>query len=175
MTYIVKPVRLYGKEMVGKVSEEVVIFGDVLRPEIEDLFNTMLYFNGLGIAAPQLHIFKRIFIIGTREQHEVFINPKIVDYSQEFKEREEGCLSIPGASAKVSRRETCVVEYQNIDGEVQHLEMRGMASVAAQHELDHLDGLFYVDRIGAVRRKLIIDKLKKQIRAAEKHARNGHA
>lgn len=135
-----------------QVSEPVKNFDKNLKKFVKDLKETMLKANGLGIAAPQVGKHWRLFIT-TLDYDEpgqrfiTMINPIITPIGNEKKTGEEGCLSLPGIFGKVERHNRARVEYLDVDGNRQVLELRGLNARVIQHENDHLDGMLFVDRM----------------------------
>ncbi len=150
-----------------------------LRGLIDDMFATMYQAPGIGLAATQVNVHKRVIVIDvSQEQDEprVFINPEILA-KDGIEEMDEGCLSVPGVYERVQRAEHIKVRALNRDGETFELETGGLLAVCIQHEIDHLDGKLFVDYLSQLKRQRIRKKLEKQKRlgvddtsAAEKHA-----
>ena len=143
---------------VAKAVEEIT-------PEIKeiaaDMLETMYLENGVGLAATQVNIHKRIAVIDTsesRDQPMVLINPEIIEQSGE-EESEEGCLSVPETNAKVKRCEFVTVQYLDLDGNQQVLEADGLLAVCIQHELDHLKGKLFIDYLSPLKQKRVKTKL----------------
>lgn len=137
------------------------------RELVNDLFCTMQTNNGIGLAATQCGISKRIFVMDTTSVHSTgvqhhFVNPVIVESSGNTV-YQEGCLSFPGVYAEVNRHETVLLKYWDVDLE-QYVESEfsGIESICVQHELDHLDGIVFVDYLSPVKRKMLLKKLKKR-------------
>lgn len=114
---------------------------------INDMIETMIAANGVGIAAPQIDVAQRIFIAESSDGPIALVNPKIVKYSKKKVSGEEGCLSIPGTFDKVYRAKEVTVEAMTIEGKPISFVAKGFFARIMQHETDHLDGLLYVDRI----------------------------
>ncbi len=131
---------------------------------VDDMFETMYTAPGIGLAAVQVNILKRIVVIDISEDKDqplCLINPKILEVSGSEKS-EEGCLSVPGIYEQVSRAEFIKMEALNREGEKFTLETDGLLAVCIQHEIDHLDGKLFVDHISALKRNRIRKKLEKQ-------------
>jgi len=129
---------------------------------IRDMAETMYTASGVGLAAPQVGVAKRIIIIdGEEEGLIILINPMLVKSEGEVIE-EEGCLSIPGVYSEVKRSSKVTVKALNESGEPIEITKEGLLARALQHEIDHLEGILFVDRIGKVERQLLLNKLKKQ-------------
>ena len=130
---------------------------------IEDMFETMYAASGIGLAATQVDFHQRLMVIDVSEEKtspHVFINPTILR-RQDNQLHREGCLSIPGIYADVSRAKTIVVEYLDRQGVSQCLETDGLLSVCIQHEIDHLDGRLFIDSLSPLKREMIRKKLSK--------------
>lgn len=146
---------------VEQVDEEI-------RQLVDDLVETMYDANGIGLAAPQVGVTKRITVIDTSgepsdddDSPHVLINPEIVEQSGEMS-REEGCLSFPGLYGEVVRSESVTVEATNRDGERYEIEANGdLLSTALQHEIDHLDGVLFLDRMTPLKRRMARKEYKK--------------
>ncbi len=139
---------------------------DDVRRLIDDMFETMYAAPGIGLAAIQVNVHKRVVVIDvSREQNEprVFINPEILERDGE-EEMDEGCLSVPGIYERVKRAERIRVRALDRDGQPFELEADGLLAVCVQHEIDHLDGKLFVDYLSQLKRNRIRKKLEKQAR-----------
>jgi peptide deformylase len=145
---------------------------DDLRKLMDDMLDTMYDANGIGLAAPQVGISKRILVIdieqgdreerdGTRGNPLCFVNPEIVWTSDHINIYEEGCLSIPGQYAPVERPEKVRVKFLDYDGNAQEIEADGLLATCIQHEIDHLDGILFTDHLSKLKRDMLLRKLKK--------------
>ena len=146
-------------EAVSEVTDE-------LRTLMDDMLDTMYDAPGIGLAAPQLGVTKRIIVVDVTKNDDErqpyqMINPEITWVSEELLDYEEGCLSLPEQYAQVTRPEKIQLTYMDRDGELQELEASGILATCIQHEMDHLEGILFVDHISKLRRDLIIRKLKK--------------
>ncbi len=133
---------------------------------IRDLFETMYQSKGIGLAAVQVGILKRILVIDVSTKDEkkkplTFINPIIKKISDETSIYEEGCLSIPDTFIEIERPKICEVEYVDIDGKVKNLKCDGLLSTCLQHEINHLDGKLIIDHLSKLKRDIIIKKISK--------------
>ncbi|MFY9179407.1 MAG: peptide deformylase [Venatoribacter sp.] len=138
---------------------------------IEDMFETMYEAPGIGLAATQVNIHERIVVIDVSEDKSeplVFINPEITLLDGEPETMQEGCLSVPGFYEDVTRIEHCLVKALDKDGNPFELECEGLLAVCVQHEIDHLEGILYVDHISSLKRNRIKDKLEKKHKAEAK-------
>jgi len=151
-----------------KVSNPVKKFDRHLHFLLDNMAETMYEANGIGLAAPQVGHKVRAFIVdvainkGDQNQLREFINPKISHGSGSII-FEEGCLSVPGLSEEVKRKEKIRIDYLDRFGKPQTLETEGLLAVAIQHENDHLDGVLFVDRLSPIRRRMAKKKLSKAI------------
>tara|TARA_Y100001936_G_scaffold211264_1_gene218639 strand:+ start:127 stop:579 length:453 start_codon:yes stop_codon:yes gene_type:complete len=133
---------------------------------INDLFDTMYNSNGIGLAAVQVGILKRILVVdvSTKEEKKkpmCFINPIIRKFSDDTSIYEEGCLSIPDTFIEIERPKICEVEFIDIDGKINNLKCDGLLSTCIQHEINHLDGKLIIDHLSKLKRDLIVKKISK--------------
>jgi peptide deformylase len=142
-------------------TETVTIFDHELKQITTSMTEVMLKYNGIGLAAPQIGLSKKIFVMKDHKGniHE-FINPKIVNTDFNIVMR-EGCLSAPGIYLEISRASAVVLQYQNIDGEDKKIIAEGLEARCIQHELEHLNQDFYFNRVNRSIRKIAISKMKK--------------
>lgn len=152
-------IKVYGEEVLRKKAEEVKEINEEILKLIEDMVETMHEAKGVGLAAPQIGIDKRIFVIDINDGIiRKVINP-VLEYSNEIEENEEGCLSIPGIYKVVKRPKIIKISYLNEKGEKISEVAEGLLSRAFQHEYDHLEGVLFVDKISPVAKRLISKKL----------------
>jgi peptide deformylase len=154
------------------VASAIKDFDEALKILVEDMIETMYSANGVGLAATQVNVHKRLLVLDVSENHDqprVYINPQIVDESGE-QNLEEGCLSVPGIYASVKRAETVTVRAQDIDGVSFEEQLGGLHSVCVQHEMDHLIGRLFVDYLSPLKRKMVKRKLEKQRKVAAQEA-----
>lgn len=141
----------YGEEPLRNQSEPVKEINDDIRRLVADMFETMYEGQGVGLAAPQIGVNLQVAVIDIGEDPLVLINPKIT--KKWGKETcNEGCLSFPGLSEKVERAIGVIAEATDLDGETYEIEAEGLLARAIQHELDHLDGVLFIDRISKARK-----------------------
>jgi len=140
-------IRTYGDSALRRKAEHVDVIDDDIRNLCQLMVEVMIRANGVGLAAPQIGISKRIFVMDADDELYIFINPELVELSEETLESSEGCLSVPGVDTTVARSARAVVEGINLDGERIRLEGEGIIARAIQHEMDHLNGNLYFDRI----------------------------
>jgi peptide deformylase len=155
-----------------KVANEVKDFDQELKTFVKDMVETMYVANGIGLAATQVNVHKRLLVLDVSEnqdQPRVYINPQILDSSGE-QVHEEGCLSVPGIYANVKRAENITVKAQDEDGNYFEEQLEGLHAVCMQHEMDHLIGRLFVDYLSPLKRNLVRKKLEKQRKVAAKDA-----
>ncbi len=167
---MVVPIILYGFPILRKHSF-VVSKNDNLLQLSSDLFDTVKKSKGIGLAAPQIGILKRAFVIDTSpfsedrdlvsKYEQVFINPEITKRSENKTSYEEGCLSIPDIYAEILRPEKITVRYFDLNFNRIEEELDGIKARIFQHEYDHLEGILFIDRLSSLRRKLLTGKLNK--------------
>ncbi|MDN7128008.1 peptide deformylase [Pseudidiomarina terrestris] len=156
----------YPDERLRTVAEPITSVDDSLRETIDAMFETMYDSNGVGLAATQVNVHKRLFISDCSEdQNEplVFINPEITEKDGLFA-NEEGCLSFPGVYAKVERAEKITVTALDRNGETFTMNAEGLLAICIQHEIDHLNGKLFVDYLSPLKRDRIRKKLEKEAR-----------
>ena len=162
----VKNIITVPSEILKKISEPVEKIGSDEKKLINDLFETMYNSKGIGLAAVQVGILKRILVIDVSTKDEKknpisFINPTIKKLSDETSIYEEGCLSIPETFIEIERPKICEVEYIDIDGKKRNLECDGLLSTCIQHEINHLDGKLIIDHLSKLKKDMIIKKISK--------------
>ena len=157
-----------GHSALRNIAEPVVNFDNKLKILVNNMIETMRLNDGIGIAAPQVNVSKRLFVVDKKMINEewdaeVYINPEIikVEGGELF---EEGCLSIPGIRAEVERPIKIKVKFQNLKGETIKEEMNGLLARVFQHEYDHLEGILFVDRITPLTKKLLEPQIKEKLR-----------
>ena len=153
-------------EILRKKSEKIEKVGKNEKNLIKDLFETMYHHKGIGLAAIQVGIPKRIIVLDVIQKDEqknplCFINPIIKNLSDEKSKYEEGCLSIPNTFIEIERPKKCLVEYIDIDGKKKNMECDNLLSTCIQHEVNHLDGKLIIDFLSKLKKDLIIKKLSK--------------
>ena len=153
-------------ETLKKISDPIEKVGINEKKLINDLFETMYHSKGIGLAAVQVGILKRILVIDVSTKDEKknplsFINPIIKNVSNETSVYEEGCLSIPDTFIEIERPKVCEVEYIDINGKLKNLKCDGLLSTCIQHEINHLDGKLIIDHLSKLKRDLIVKKISK--------------
>ena len=153
-------------EILKKVSAPIEKVGSNEKKLIQDLFDTMYKSNGIGLAAVQVGILRRILVIdiSTKDEEKKplsFINPVIKKVSSETSIYEEGCLSIPDTFIEIERPKICEVEFVDINGKKNNLKCDGLLSTCLQHEINHLEGKLIIDHLSKLKRDFIIKKISK--------------
>lgn len=147
---------------------------DDVRRLMDDMLETMYAAPGVGLAAPQVGVTRRVIVVDTAGEDEKarpiqLANPEIVRASEQTRIGEEGCLSLPEHFAEVERAAAVTVRYLDRDGEEQKVDAEGLLAVCLQHEIDHLNGVLFVDHLSALKRNII---LKKMVKAKKQRARD---
>lgn len=133
--------------LVSKEIHEDKINTPEIQVLIDDLKETMKLENGIGIAATQIGVQKRVIIIDIGKGAKSYINPSIVSKSKKIIESEEGCLSVPGVFGLVARSYTVTVEFKKDNGKSKKIKVKGLEAIVFQHEIDHLDGILFIDKV----------------------------
>jgi len=157
------------------VSKPVGKIDSAMRKLVDDMFETMYAAPGIGLAAIQVGEPKRLITLDLAKKDEprepqVFINPELVWKSEELRTHEEGCLSIPDYYEEVERSAEVRVRYLDLDGKAQEVEAKGLLATAIQHEIDHLNGVLFIDHISKLKRDRITKKFAKAAKQAGKRA-----
>ncbi|MGQ0607936.1 MAG: peptide deformylase [Chloroflexota bacterium] len=155
-------VRKYGDPVLRRRAAPVGAMTPEIRRTVEDMIDTMYDEVGIGLAAPQVGISLRLMVVGHEKSGEAraIVNPVIAEQGGEVT-AEEGCLSLPGIFAPVTRAEWVRLEGQDLDGESVSIKARGLTARVFQHEMDHLDGVLFIDRLDAMTRDRIKRRIKK--------------
>lgn len=177
----VRQIRIYGDPCLRDHSDEIADPEDV-RDLVADMAETMYASNGIGLAAPQVGVNRRLFIMDTdwadrdggspsgRRNLRVFINPRIVWESAEDSSLSEGCLSLPEIEGEVFRPQRVRMAWQDEDGAAHEEDLDAVSARCVQHELDHLDGKLFIDRMSFVKRQMLAGKLRALKRRAAREA-----
>ena len=168
----IREIVILGDPVLRTEAEDVTSFDDDLRALVRDMFETMYHAEGIGLAAPQVGVSKRIMVLDLRledqqEARVALVNPSITWESGELDKQPEGCLSIPGLEEVVERPWAVRVEGFVPDGNAVVLEADDLFSRALQHEIDHLDGVLFLDRLSPLKRRMAMKKWKKLRAEAE--------
>ncbi len=157
-------VRILGDPVLRAKAEPVAQITDEHRALIRNMFDTMYAEEGVGLAAPQVGVSERIIVVDPHNDEVpafALINPEIVELSKQVEKGEEGCLSIPGLRDIVERSYSCVVRGLTPEGESVQIDLNALPARILQHEVDHLDGILFFDRVSALKRKLLLAKWEK--------------
>jgi peptide deformylase len=179
------PIHTFPDPVLKKVAQEVTEFNDELKELCKNMLYTMYYAPGIGLAAPQVGISKRIFVLDVDYDRDetsegsgeyeysnfnpmIFINPVFRDEDGEII-YQEGCLSLPGIYEDVKRFEHLVVDYQDTDGNKHSLEANELLAICIQHENDHLNGIVFIDKLSSLKRNMLRKKLIKEKQRKAQH------
>ena len=162
----IKTILTEPNKILRQVSKQVEKVGEEEKKIMDDMLETMYQANGIGLAAIQIGIPKRIIVIDLAKGEEkknpmYFVNPVIKNKNQNLATYEEGCLSVPEQFAEVDRPSTCEVEYLDYYGEKKILKAEGLIATCIQHEMDHLQGILFIDYLSKLKKSMIIKKLSK--------------
>lgn len=165
------PIRLYGDPVLRTRARQVEEVDEDLHRLVADMAETMKDADGAGLAANQVNDLRRVIVVdfGEPDRDEdirILVNPEIIEREGSMR-MVEGCLSIPEIDEEVERAASVTVEFLNLEGEMDKIEASGLHSAVLQHEIDHLDGILFVDRISPVRRRLLKGALKQIARASK--------
>lgn len=158
----VLPLHLLGSPVLRERSREVPAVDDEVRAFVDAMFETMDANKGVGLAANQVGRAVRVAVIDADEKRITLINPRITKVGGEREAEEEGCLSIPEIFAEVTRPLTVTLEALDRDGKPYTLEADGLLARAIQHEIDHLDGILFLDHLGPMKRQMLLRKYKRE-------------
>ena len=150
-----------------KKSEMLETVDDELRHLLDDMLETMYAAPGIGLAAVQVGILKRLIVIDISKDKEkknplFLINPEIISLSKKTSVYEEGCLSLPGHFAEIERPKECQIKYIDYNGKKKELKADGLLATCIQHEVDHLNGVLFIDYLSKLKKDMIVKKLLKQ-------------
>ena len=153
-------------EILKKKSEKIEKLTSKEKQLADDLFETMYKNNGIGLAAVQVGVLRRMIVIDVSKKDEekkplCLINPVIKSFGKDRSTYEEGCLSIPETFIEIERPKVCEVEYIDINGKIKNLKCDGLLSTCLQHEINHLDGKLIIDHLSKLKRDIIIKKISK--------------
>jgi peptide deformylase len=157
-------IRILGDPVLRQLAAPEPAVDDEVRRLIDEMLETMYDAEGVGLAAPQIGLSRRIIVIDVHEGAVPafgMVNPVIVERSEEAERGEEGCLSIPGLKEIVERSARVVVEGLDRDGNPRRIEATGLLARALQHEIDHLDGILFLDRVSPLKRQMLLKRWQK--------------
>jgi len=162
----VKTILTEPNKLLRQVSKKVEKVGDEERTLMDDMLDTMYDAPGIGLAAIQIGVPKRIIVMDisrdkNKKEPRYFVNPVIKNKNEEKAKYEEGCLSVPDQFAEIERPNACEVEYLDYEGKKQLLKADGLLATCIQHEMDHLEGILFIDYLSKLKKSMIIKKLSK--------------
>ena len=168
---MIYPIVRYGNPVLEKPASPVTVFDDKLKALIDDMFESMYEAHGVGLAAPQIGISKRLAVIDVTFKEDpdaklVLVNPQII-HKEGKQAQSEGCLSVPDFRESVTRAKTVTIRAQNVHGEWYEKTGEELLARAFLHEIDHLDGKLYISHISALKRDLIKRKIRKLVKLGE--------
>jgi peptide deformylase len=166
---MLRPILIHPDPRLKKVCDPVRDIDEGVRALARDMLDTMYHAPGIGLAAPQVGVNARLIVMDCAKREDdaaapqpvALVNPQIAWSSDEVREHEEGCLSIPDVYAPVTRPETVTVRWTDLDGQPCEATMQGIWAVCVQHEIDHLNGRLFIDYLGPMRRQMITARMKK--------------
>ncbi|HEX9109356.1 MAG TPA: peptide deformylase [Longimicrobiales bacterium] len=160
----VREIRIMGDPVLRQKAEPLAAVDADTRKLIQDMFETMYEADGVGLAAPQVGVSQRVIVIDPHEQDVKpfgLVNPVIVQSTRDVERGEEGCLSIPGLKDIVERPAAVVVDGLDAEGQPLHIEAEGLLARVLQHEIDHLDGVLFPDRLSPLKRNMLLKRWQK--------------
>ena len=154
-------------------SKKVDEVNDEIRGLMDDMLETMYHAPGIGLAAIQIGVPKRVIVIDLNREEEkknplYFVNPEIISNSENNAAYEEGCLSVPGQFAEINRPDKCQIKHLNYNGIEKVLDAEGLLATCIQHEIDHLEGILFIDYLSKLKKSMIVKKLSKQKKNLER-------
>lgn len=172
----IDPLPLYDDNF-SMLSDEIPVYDDPLpNPQmnllVQRLKMTLKKFGGIGLSANQCGVFERVFVIGYGDESFACINPRVIEHSQEIDKSKEGCLSYPGMYLTVPRYKWIVAEYTNENGQTIQQRFEGITARCFLHELDHMNGVRFVDHVGPVAVRMAKDKQQKNIKRLQRQMKN---
>ena len=169
----IKEILTEPNKILRQVSKPVEKVTKIEQQLMDDMLETMYHANGIGLAAIQIGVPKRIIVmdIADKDQNKknpmYFVNPVIKNKNKDLSTYEEGCLSVPNQFAEVDRPATCEVEFLDYNGEKKILKASGLLATCIQHEMDHLEGILFIDYLSKLKKSMILKKLSKQKKNSE--------
>lgn len=162
----IQPILLFPDKRLRQKAAVIEDFGTPTQKLAQTLLDTMHDAQGIGLAANQIGVLQKIVVIDCAKGDEksephILINPEVAHHSQQKVEAEEGCLSFPAQYAKIKRSARVDIKFQNLDGKWHQAGFEGIEARCAQHEIDHLNGILFIDHCSLIKRKLILQKMHK--------------
>ncbi len=170
----IRQILYYPHPILRKPSQAIAEVNDGIKSLASDMIATMYAAPGIGLAAPQVGVNVRLFVMDcSKHEHppRVFLNPSIVEFSAEQEILEEGCLSLPEQFADIERPRSCRIAYMDMAGQAHEVDLEGIEARCAQHEIDHLNGKLFIDHISRLKRQLLLKKLQKHLAEVRKSDR----
>ena len=163
----IKKILTEPNKILRQISQPIEKVGEQEKELMNDMLETMYAANGIGLAAIQIGVPKRIIVMDlSKEENKkspmYFVNPLIIKKNDNKTTYEEGCLSVPNQFAEIDRPSKCEVEYLDFNGNKQKLQAEGLLATCIQHEIDHLEGILFIDYLSKLKKEMIIKKLSKQ-------------
>ncbi len=155
-------IRTYGDSVLRRTADPITKIDSETKQIAEKMVEAMLRANGIGIAAPQIGVSKRIIVLDLDGKFHVLINPEIIETSQESEEIIEGCLSIPGVDADITRKLRTHLRGVTLDEKTIDIEGEGLMARAIQHEIDHLNGVLFIDYLSPARRRSLLKEYRRK-------------
>ena len=162
-------------EVLRQEAEKIEEITEEVRDLADKMTETMFREDGIGLAAPQVGVGKKLIVVNLEDEFHIMINPEIAEKSEEEESMDEGCLSVPGVEAPVSRSKEVLVRGKNLDGEEVELEKEGLPARVFQHEVDHVNGLLFVDRLSEAERSLTLREYRKAREEGKEETRSKSA
>lgn len=161
-----RTIELLGSEVLRRPADPVEDIDDDVRALVRDMFETMYDAKGIGLAAPQVGVSRRVIVLDVEEEsgdsnRVALVNPRLATWTAKKDKQAEGCLSIPGLEGIVARPVSVVVDGKDPEGRAVRVEAEGLFARALQHEIDHLDGVLFIDRLSPLKRQLLLKKWRK--------------
>ncbi|MFD0988136.1 peptide deformylase [Methyloligella solikamskensis] len=166
------PIITVPDQILRETAAPVEDIDDALKTLIDDMFETMYEAPGIGLAAPQVNVGRRLIVMDPSHDEDapaplVMINPEILERSDELRTHEEGCLSIPEYTAEIERPQRTRVRFIDAEGREQEQDFLDLWSTLVQHEIDHLNGVLFIDYLSRLKRDMVVRKLTKQKRTEQ--------
>jgi peptide deformylase len=157
-------IRLYPDPMLRRRAKPVEEIDSQIKALADSMVETLIKRVGYGLAAPQVGVLKRLIVVDVEDELYMLANPKIVEASEERELGVEGCLSLPGIEAEVERAKSVRIEGLNLEGERVTISAEGLLARVFQHEIDHLDGILFIDYLGRARRQRLLREYEKKLK-----------
>ena len=162
----IRKILIEPNKLLRQISESVEKVGEEEKKLMDDMLDTMYEAPGIGLAAIQIGVPKRIIVMDigrgeNKKEPKYFVNPIITNKNEEKSIYEEGCLSVPNQFAEIDRPNSCEVDYLDYEGEKKTLKAEGLLATCIQHEMDHLEGILFIDYLSKLKKSMIVKKLSK--------------